>query len=92
MDTIEYVCPECGSNDDITEVSLAHVHYRGQFDDQGLVQMFDTETPMIGENPNDPETYYICGDCQNEFQNPLTKEDYDNVHKDEQEPNEEARA
>lgn len=79
-----WVCPNCGNNDDISEKSLAWVSYRGQFYDAegvGHVQMFDTETPEIEDNPSDPYTYYVCNGCGNEFDEPITTEEYEAQNK-----------
>jgi hypothetical protein len=77
MDTNEYVCPKCGTNDNISECSLAWVEYRGQFDESGHIVMFDTETPIIGDNPDDPYTHYICANCHETFDEPISRISYE---------------
>jgi DNA-directed RNA polymerase subunit RPC12/RpoP len=76
-----YVCPNCGQNNAISEISLAWVEYRGQLDENGVVTMFDTEEPVINDNPDDPCTHYFCEDCRENFDVPVTTEEYETEHK-----------
>ena len=81
MDEANYCCPHCGENGSISEVSLAWIGYRGQFSGTGHIDMFDTETPVIRENQDDPLTYYVCHDCDKEFTDPVTIKEYAEEHK-----------
>ena len=72
-----FVCPKCGTNNDITELSLAWVEYRGKLNNEGLVEMDQDQTPVIGDNPDDPETHYFCDECGSDFNEPITRIAYE---------------
>lgn len=69
-----FVCPNCKNNDDISEISLAWVTWRGQFD---IFANINADTQEVGNCPNDPRTYYHCNDCDHDFDVPLELEDLD---------------
>lgn len=69
-----YVCPHCKTNDEIFEINLNWVEYRGQFNnDTGHIDMFDTEEGNITDSADEPYTHYRCGNCNKEFNEPLDR-------------------
>jgi hypothetical protein len=78
---MEWVCPKCGTNEEISEINLTWVEYRGKFNNEGLIEMFPDETPLLKDNPDDPQVHYVCGPCGELFYDPITKEDYEKGEK-----------
>lgn len=80
---INYVCPECGCNDEISENVPIWVEYVGKFTEYGDHKMDTDEEAILGNSLDNYDPYYHCYSCGERFNNPITIEEFKTKQKEE---------
>ena len=78
-ETIEYVCPNCGRNDEISENVGVLAEYVGRFNKDGMHEMDDGQVVIIRDNIDEIDTFYFCYNCGQRFDEPITIEEFNST-------------
>lgn len=82
-ETIEFCCPNCGRNDQISENVAVLAEYIGRFNKDGIHCMDDGQVAIIGDSVDDVDVFYFCYDCGRRFDEPITIEEFNSQSKEE---------
>ena len=82
-ETIEYVCPNCGRNDQISENAGVLVEYIGKFNEYGEHAMDEGQEAILGDSVDFVDVFYFCYDCGKRFDEPITVEEFNEQCKEE---------